>query len=170
MAGIPVVLSGNGIGIPVRPTDNDAPVMTIASNGIGTPIVITELGTPFIVQGFEPVNWDFQTVTMTAEDEGQWVGYSDGGVTRPQPAFGSLSAQPTAVTPILALYNDTASGRYLAVFQGNYLLSLQGVKLIIGGFPISSYELEIISGNTWVRFPDGIGNMTPGNYEVTFGF
>jgi len=171
MPGFPVVIATNGIGLPVRPTAVNAPVMSIAANGFGAPIVLDNKGSPFIVEGFTPVSWNFQPITMTAGTNGQHVGYSTGAATLPQPAFGSISAQPTAATTLLSFYNDTASGRYLAVFQGNYLLALQGLKITIGGFPITSYETELISGNTWVRFAAGVGNLTPAAvYELAFGF
>lgn len=171
MPGIPVVIATSGIGVPVRPTAVNAPVMSIADNGYGLPIVLDNKGTPFIVQGFTPVTWNFQSRSMTAGTNGQHVGYSTGAATLPQPAFGSISGQPTAVTTLLSFYNDTASGRYLAVFQGNYLLALQGLKVSIGGFPITSYEGELIGGNTWFRFAAGVGNLTPGAvYELLFGF
>ena len=47
-----------GLGIPVRPVDANAPSMTIAANGIGAPIVISDLGTPFIVNGYVPPEED----------------------------------------------------------------------------------------------------------------
>lgn len=53
MPGAPVVISEK-YGIPVRPVDRDAPVLTVAENGLGTPIVITENGAPFIVEGLIP--------------------------------------------------------------------------------------------------------------------
>ena len=52
--GIPVVMSENGLGLPVRPVEANAPVMTIANNGYGAPIVISDLGAPFIVDGYVP--------------------------------------------------------------------------------------------------------------------
>ena len=52
--GIPVVMSENGHGLPVRPVEANAPSMTIAANGIGAPIVISDLGAPFIVDGYVP--------------------------------------------------------------------------------------------------------------------
>lgn len=54
MGGPPVVISANGIGIPVRPVEENAPVLTIAENGLGAPIVISDNGAPFIVEGYEP--------------------------------------------------------------------------------------------------------------------
>lgn len=48
---IPVVIAGNGLGMPVRPVERNAPSMQIAENGFGIPIVISDLGTPFIVSG-----------------------------------------------------------------------------------------------------------------------
>lgn len=52
--GIPVVIAENGQGIPVKPVEGNAPVMTVAENGLGAPIVISELGAPFIVEGLDP--------------------------------------------------------------------------------------------------------------------
>ena len=54
MSGPPVVIAANGLGLPVRPVEADAPVLTIADNGFGAPIVISDLGAPFIVEGYVP--------------------------------------------------------------------------------------------------------------------
>lgn len=171
-SGIPVVISGNGRGMAVNPVSGNAPLMTVAENGRGTPIVISSLGSPFVVDGYDPEEfWDWQTFDLTNGDGDQWVGYSDGGATRPQPAFGSISAQPTSRTTLLALYDDTASGVVLAVFAGNYVSQLEGLQISIGGFVLESFEVELIGGNTWVRFDDMPGVWTPGDvYQVLFGF
>lgn len=49
---IPVVLSP--LGLPVRAVTANAPTMQVASNGIGLPIRISDLGVPFVVLGLEP--------------------------------------------------------------------------------------------------------------------
>lgn len=54
MSGPPVVIAENGLGIPVKPVEANAPVLTIADNGFGAPIVIIDLGAPFIVEGYVP--------------------------------------------------------------------------------------------------------------------
>lgn len=51
---IPVVISKDGLGVPVLPVNSDAPGMVVATNGIGVPIVISENGAPFIVDGITP--------------------------------------------------------------------------------------------------------------------
>lgn len=51
---VPVVIAASGLGVPVRPVEENAPVLTIASNGLGAPITISDNGTPFIVEGYEP--------------------------------------------------------------------------------------------------------------------
>lgn len=56
---IPVVISQNGYGIPVRAVDKDAPEMVVSSNGIGTPIVLSDLGAPFVVRGGTPSLADY---------------------------------------------------------------------------------------------------------------
>ena len=48
---IPVVIAENGFGMPVRPVERNAPAKHKAENGLGIPIVISDLGTPFIVNG-----------------------------------------------------------------------------------------------------------------------
>lgn len=56
----PVVIATNGFGIPVKPVlvgdlnYDRVPVMTIATNGRGAPIVISNLGAPFKVEGYTP--------------------------------------------------------------------------------------------------------------------
>ena len=54
MSGVPVVIATNGRGFPVNPVEANAPVLTIADNGYGAPIVISERGAPFIVEGYTP--------------------------------------------------------------------------------------------------------------------
>lgn len=49
--GIPVVIASNGRGICVRNVTSGAPVMTVATNGFGIPIVLGTKGIPFVVQG-----------------------------------------------------------------------------------------------------------------------
>lgn len=118
-----------------------------------------------------PVDFDWSEIDMTAGSEGQWVGYSDGGDTRPQPAFGSISAQPSPATSLLALYDDTASGIVLAVFSGDYATEMDGIQMAIGGFVLNSFETELISGNTWVRFSGQPGDWSDGDvYQIEFGF
>lgn len=51
--GIPVVIVDKG-GVPVNPVDKRAPVLTVATNGMGLPITISDKGAPFIVQGYTP--------------------------------------------------------------------------------------------------------------------
>jgi hypothetical protein len=51
---VPVVIASNGLGIPVKPVTANAPTMKVATNGLGAPIVISEKGVPFIVNGYTP--------------------------------------------------------------------------------------------------------------------
>lgn len=67
--GIPVVVATNGRGFPVRPVTANAPVMTIATNGIGAPIVISDRGAPFIVQGLEAPEPDNFSILSTDDGE-----------------------------------------------------------------------------------------------------
>lgn len=67
MSGIPVVISDSGNGIPVTPVASGAPVMTVSQNGFGTPIVITDIGAPFIVEGAAP-QWSISSVEILGQD------------------------------------------------------------------------------------------------------
>lgn len=55
--GIPVVIAENGIGVPIKSVVegdlnyNRVPLMTVAENGFGMPIVLSDLGTPARVEG-----------------------------------------------------------------------------------------------------------------------
>lgn len=119
-----------------------------------------------------PFDWEWAGFDLTAGSDGvQWVGYSDGGATRPQPAFGSISGQPTPRTDLLALYDDTASGVFLAVFAGDFTARLAGIEVSFGGFVMDAFEVELIDGNTWARFIGLPGDLTPAAvYQVAFGF
>lgn len=53
--GIPVVISTNGLGVPVIPVTGKAPLMTVATNGKGLPILPVEKNAPpFVIQGYTP--------------------------------------------------------------------------------------------------------------------
>lgn len=164
--GIPVVIVTNG-GIAVTPVTSGAPSMTVAPRG--QPIRLAYNAMPFVISGVPPlVDFNWQEFDLIAGNGGQWIGFSDGGATRPQPAFGSVGSQPTTVTTLLALYDDTNSDVYLAVFAGDYVDEMDGLILSIGGFALAPFEIELISGNTWIRY-NGTGDLTAGaTYQVEF--
>lgn len=166
MSGVTIASTG----FPVRPATENAPVLTLVDDG--APIVISDLGTPFIIDGYSPqtpVDFNWQMVTLTAGEEGQWLGFSDGGTTRPQPGFGAISGQPSDKTDLLALYDDTASNVYLAVFSGDWLSDMGNLTMSIGGMPFVPFDANVISGNTWIRY-SGSGDFVDGaNYQIEFG-
>lgn len=51
MKGIPVVISTNGYGVPIREVEKNAPLLEISENGYGMPIVLSDLGTPAVIKG-----------------------------------------------------------------------------------------------------------------------
>lgn len=53
--GIPVVISTNGLGMPVTPVASNAPLAVVSDNGRGQPIVITDNGIPFVVEGLSNI-------------------------------------------------------------------------------------------------------------------
>lgn len=170
--GIPVVIAENGQGFPVKPVEDNAPVMTVAENGLGAPIVISELGAPFIVEGIvPPIDWDWQAFSITAGDSGDWIGYSNGDIVSPpfNPPVGLIDRQPTAITDLVALFQDVGSGDIVAVFNGLYGEELQSVPLAIGGFALTPNGWSELAGNTWLRFVGLPGDLDDGAlYELEF--
>lgn len=65
VSGFPVLIVESG-GVPVRPVESNYPLMTVATNGLGLPITISDLGAPFIVQGYvEP-----ESLSALSSDDG----------------------------------------------------------------------------------------------------
>lgn len=71
---IPVVVAENGFGIAVRPVEENAPAMVVAENGFGIPIVISDLGQPFVVEGLTPQIITGTGPTLAAMTEGDTIG------------------------------------------------------------------------------------------------
>ncbi len=132
----------------------------------GIPVTISDRGFP--VRPVE-ANAPVMTVTDSGVPIVQWVGFSNGDATLPQPAFGSISAEPSAITSLLGIYDDTNSNVYLAVFSGEWLTELSALPMSIGGTPFTPFDASVISGNTWVRYT-GVGDWQDGAlYQVEFG-
>lgn len=113
----------------------------------------------------------FREFDMTAGDGGQWIGYSVGTAPAPQPEFGSISNEPTSAAKLLAFYDDTASGNFIAMFEGDFEAQMQGLKLSIGGFVVDAFSVTMYQGATIARFNGIPGDLTVGGvYEVEFGY
>lgn len=56
MPGFPVVISQNGLGIPVTPVSSGGVPASVATNGLGVPIIETTRGTPitYVTSGDDP--------------------------------------------------------------------------------------------------------------------
>lgn len=74
MPGFPVVISTNGYGMAVKAVTANAPTMTVATNGYGTPIVLSENGAPFIVEGNTPVPPAATYIPTVATSPAVWYG------------------------------------------------------------------------------------------------
>ena len=73
--GFPVVIVEQG-GFPVRPVEANYPLMTVATNGLGTPITISDLGAPFLVQGL-PAEPDPLLSALSSDDGSNLVDDDD---------------------------------------------------------------------------------------------
>ena len=56
MSGIPVVIVAEG-GVPVTQVAEGAPVLTVAENGFGLPVTVTEDAAPFVIQNRDGTDW-----------------------------------------------------------------------------------------------------------------
>ena len=61
MKGIPIVVTNNVLGFPVKPVDRGAPLMSVVTNGLGAPVTISANGAPFVIDGLEPDTIDLVT-------------------------------------------------------------------------------------------------------------
>lgn len=100
MPGMPVVISDTH-GLPVRPVSANGVPMMIATNGFGTPIVISDLGIPAVIEGyFSPLDlgadllawWDAsQGVALNGAKVSAWTDRKNGLVA----AQATDAARPT---------------------------------------------------------------------------
>lgn len=114
-------------------------------------------------------NW--QSITVTAGDSGDWFGYSNGDIAYPpfNPPVGSVTGQPTPLTELEALFQDS-SGDIVAVFQGNWQTAMQSVGLTLDGQVLSPNGYSLQGGNTFLRFTGYVGSVTDGgSYTAVFG-
>lgn len=47
--GAPIIISNNGLGIPVTPVDEGGLPVRVSENGLGTPVVLSENGAPVTI-------------------------------------------------------------------------------------------------------------------------
>lgn len=82
MSGIPVVIVEKG-GMPVTSVVTGAPVMTVAANGWGIPITLTENAAPFIIDGGVPPippEWITPPTISGTPEVGQTLTGNDGTI------------------------------------------------------------------------------------------
>lgn len=182
--GIPVVIAENGKGFPVRPVEGNAPVMTVAENGLGAPIVIDPHGAPFIVDGWDSpplvvgpldgvlpgndVFTDFsREFELAAPNVAFYFACSYSGDPAIEIAHGGepltiLKQEREPTRRILAL---VAAGRGLTVEAANLTIKATGGQLNAGAFRI--VEMGPIAP-TLVGWSDGDhGNNPPRSLTET---
>jgi len=164
MPGFPVVISDNGVGIPVRPVESNAPPMSVSDSGFGSPIVISDRGAPFVVEGYTPPDPPIiqQPFTMLAGTGQGITGYFP-------PSVGSISDEPLPQFPVIAIYSTGSLVQI--VLSGDCEIYLQGTTPIFSGFDLGDKvgDWECPSGsvtfctfNTTDVFVDG------SSYNVTW--
>lgn len=108
---------------------------------------------------------------MLADTSGDWVGFSAGIVPVPpySTAIGIIDAEPTAVTELAALFQDS-SGDIVAAFMGDWRNCLAEVGLTFDGQALTPSGYSLQNGCTFLRFSGYTGSVAVGNqYDVLFG-
>lgn len=185
MPGAPVVISEK-YGVPVRPVDRDAPVLTVAENRLGTPIVITENGAPFIVEGLIPP-W-LPSDLFALPWPGIWLDGSDNSVmwqdaegTTPVTALGQsvglvldkrlwggktyaqvLAEQPELVQPGWSQFGGSGilqSGQTFSLVSAPVSNYVYGDVLIVGRTYRYEFTISGLSGSEAIRFQNSSLNI-----------
>lgn len=103
---VPVVIAQNGFGTPVKAVSKDAPALKVATNGIGIPVVISNHGAPFIVEGLGPADTTAPILSLPTDAANGHNAYT--GTVTTDEAGGLLfhvattSATPPTATQIAA--------------------------------------------------------------------
>lgn len=121
--------------------------------------------------GSPPPQIDWRPFTVTVGDSGDWLGYSSGDIPSPpfNPPVGSISNSPIQGTALEALYFDPGAMAVIAIFHGDIASSLTGFRVQIDNDILETSGAELISGNTWARFPaPGFGFNNGETYGVVF--
>lgn len=110
--GVPVVISTNGFGRPVKVVEKNAPVLEVSPNGFGIPIVLSDLGAPFILQGGgpgpQPYDWAADSAIYVSND----------------------AAPAGTITTLTTLGSWSAAFTTIAVTKGaNAVMEADGLKL-----------------------------------------
>lgn len=164
MPGIPVVIS-DSFGIPVKQVTENAPVMTVSPYGLGIPIVLSDWGAPFIVQGVEP-EIELQPFQLdTGTGNGGDTGYY-------HTIYGIISQEPLAGFTMVEFATRNTDYFQIA-FQGDVTEYVEGWYPVIDP-PINigdvsspwSYNSETdTTASTWVG---GEAFLEPAIYQVTW--
>ncbi len=122
MSGIPVVVTDK-FGIPVRQVESGAPVMTVAANGLGIPIVLADRGAPFIVEGLTPpeLPGDIDDLSVVST---------------------------TTTTAQLAFTAAEFATSYQYRLDGGEAAPLAGNKIVTGLDPDTTYEVQVRGVNS----------------------
>lgn len=173
MAGVPVVIVEKN-GVPVRPVDNGAPVLTVADNGLGTPIIITDKGAHFVVQGLAtpPVNTAVPVITGTPRvgqslsgSTGTWTGTPTPTYTRQWLRNGTDISGATGATYALVAA-DAGANITLRVTATNNAGSATATSAAVGPVTMTptNTAAPVVSGDLAVG---GILTTTNGSWSGT---
>lgn len=95
--GIPVVISTNGYGVPIREVEKNAPVLEISENGYGMPIVLSDLGAPAVINGVWGPGWVPNGAVLAVDwANDQYWSKADGEIFDPTSVTRSTTACLTA--------------------------------------------------------------------------
>lgn len=147
MPGTPVVIVDSG-GTPVTPVDSGAPVMTVAANGAGMPITLTDNAAPFIVEGLEPSDPTWQSFFIVAGNNPFGWGYAIPPLV--SAPLGEILSEPYTGSELIAFFEAPDDSRVIVCFAGDMVSELTGHTFNINGTVLAVMTPPVYDeGNDW---------------------
>lgn len=147
MSGVPVVVVDKG-GFPVRQVDSDAPLLTVASNGLGAPITFSDNGAPFVVEGISPPQPVWETFFIIAGSNPFGWGFAKPPLV--SATLGSITNEPYSDSELISFFEAPDDSRIIACFSGDIADSLNGHTFEINGKVLAVIQgAEYDAANNW---------------------
>lgn len=141
----------------VRPVDSGAPVLTVAENGFGMPIVISDLGVPFVVEGLEPYGPELLTNGDFSDGSASWPSSGTDATHVITFSGGSMRFQSDTTSPQLTLSQT-------GIIQTG---KTYRIVVVTSGYVSGSIKTDAIGANTVLS--NGLGTITATGEAISTG-
>lgn len=147
MAGAPVVIVPKG-GFPVKAVNGNAPAMTVAKNGFGSPVTLSDNGAPFVIDEMAPVQPVWETFFIIAGSNPFGWGFAKPPLV--SATLGSITNEPYSDSELISFFEAPDDSRIIACFSGDISDSLNGHTFEINGKILAVIQdAEYDAVNNW---------------------